>query len=69
MFTVQWLHYRKIENTVTAKELERSKHSFLKIFRLLNYCVEETTGFHVKASFVSCPVSRLVKPDDITKEF
>ena len=35
---------------------------------LLSYCVEETIRFDVKASFVSRPVSRLVKLGDTTKE-
>ena len=39
----------------------------------LSYYFEETIGFDVKASFASCPVSRLIswynKPGDITKEF
>ena len=43
------------------------------IFKLLSYCFQETTGFDVKASFASRPVSRLIrwynKPGDITKEF
>ena len=66
---MQWLHYRKIKNMVTAKELERLKYSFFLILRLQSYCVEETIGFDVKTSFVSRPVSHLVKPNDITKEF
>ena len=65
---MQWLHYRKIENTVMVKELERLRYSFFVIFRLLSYCVEETIEFDVKTSFVSRPVSCLVKPGDITKE-
>ena len=69
VFTMQWLRYRKIENTVTAKELERLKYSFFVIFRLLSYCVEEAIVFDVNASFVSRPMSRLVEPGDITKEF
>ena len=43
------------------------------IFKPLGYCFEETIGFHVKASFASRLVSRLIrwynKPDEITKEF
>ena len=38
-------------------------------FKALSYCFEETIGFEVKASFARCPVSRLIKPGDITKEF
>ena len=52
-----------------AKELERLRHSFFVIFRLLSYCVEETTEFDVKTSFVNRPVSCLVKLGDIRKEF
>ena len=39
------------------------------IFIPLSYCFEETTRFHVKTLFASGPVSRLIKPSDITKEF
>ena len=43
------------------------------IFKLLSYCLEETKGFDVKASFARCPVSRLIgwskKSVYITKEF
>ena len=41
----------------------------LVIFKPLSYCFEETTGFDVKASFTRGPVSRLIKPGDITNEF
>ena len=70
MFTMQWLHYRKIENTVSAKELERLKYSSLSFLDCqASYCVEETIGFDIKASLVSRPVSHLIKSGDITKEF
>ena len=43
------------------------------IFKPLSYCFEKTIGFDVKASFASCPPSRLIrrynKPGGITKEF
>ena len=43
------------------------------IFKPLNYCFEEATGFDLKASFASRPKSRLIRrynePGDITKEF
>ena len=39
------------------------------IFKPLSYCFEEATGFDVKTSFTTCPVSRLIKPRGITKEF
>ena len=39
------------------------------IFKPLSYYFEEIIRFDVKASFASRPVSRLIKPDDITKEF
>ena len=38
-------------------------------FKLLNCCFKETIGFNVKASFARPPVSRLIKPDDETKNF
>ena len=45
----------------------------LVIFKSLSCCFEETIGLDVKASFVSRPMSRLIrwynKPGDITKEF
>ena len=51
-----------------GKRTRKIKIKFFVIFRLLSYCVEGTIGFDVKASFVSRPVSRLVKPGDITKK-
>ena len=39
------------------------------IFKLLSYCFEETIGFDVKALFAKRPVSRLIQPSDITKNF
>ena len=39
------------------------------IFKPLSYCFEETIGFDVKGSFARRPMSRLIKPGDITKEF
>ena len=43
------------------------------IFKPLSYCLEETIGFDVKATFASRSVSRLIrwynKPGGITKEF
>ena len=51
------------------KRTRKIKIYFFVTFRLLSYCIEETIGFDVKASFVSRPASRLVKTGDITKEF
>ena len=31
------------------------------VFKPLSYCLEEKIGFHVKASFASRPVSRLIR--------
>ena len=39
------------------------------IFKPLSYCFEEIIGFDVKDWFARCPVSRLIKPGDRTKEF
>ena len=39
------------------------------ILKPLSYCFEETIGYDIKGSFASRPVSRLIKPGDITKEF
>ena len=52
-----------------GKRTRRTKINCFAIFRLPSYCVEETIEFDVKALFVSRPVSRLVKPSDITKNF
>ena len=38
-------------------------------FLPLRYCFEETTRFDVKALFATGPVSHLIKPGHITKEF
>ena len=37
------------------------------IFKPLSYCFEETIGFDVMASFARPPVSRLIKPGNITE--
>ena len=39
------------------------------VFQLLSYCFKKAIGFDVKASFVRLPVSHLIKPGDIIKEF
>ena len=39
------------------------------MFKPLSYCLEETVEFDVKISFARRPVSRLIKPGDITNEF
>ena len=38
-------------------------------FKPISYCFKETIVFDVKASFAMLPVSRLIKPGGITKEF
>ena len=42
-------------------------------FKPLSHCFEETIEFDIKASFASCPLSRLIrlhnKQGDIPKEF
>ena len=37
-------------------------------FQALSYCFQEKKEFDVKVSFARRPVSRLIKPGDITKE-
>ena len=39
------------------------------VFKPLSYCLEETRGFDVEASFARRPVSSFIKTGDITKEF
>ena len=39
------------------------------IFKPLSYCFYGTIGFAAKAWFVRRPVSNLIKPADVTKEF
>ena len=39
------------------------------IFTPLSYCFYGTIGFAAKAWFVRRPVSNLIKPADVTKEF
>ena len=52
-----------------APLLKKKKYSQVVIFKPLSYCFEETIGYDIKGSFASRPVSRLIKPGDITKEF
>ena len=46
-----------------------NKYFQFVIFKPFSYCFKETIGFDVKASFARSPVSRLIKPGDITKDF
>ena len=60
-----------IENGPGKENLKLSCRAQFVIFKPLSYCFEETIGFDLKASFTSCPLSRLIrwcnKPGDITK--
>ena len=47
--------------------IDRLKLLFQRI--PLSYCFEQSTRFDSKAFFAWGPVSRLIKPGDITKEF
>ena len=53
---------------VPNRFLKKRPNHFL-VFTLLSYCFEEAIDFEVKASFARRPVSRLIKPGDITKEY
>ena len=52
--------------------LNASRNKLLSIqfvvFKPLSYCFKGTIGFEVKVSPGRRPVSRLIKPGDITKE-
>ena len=52
----------------SSRYSENSFRQFV-IFNPLGYCFEETIGFDVKNSFTRRPVSHLIKPSDIIKEF
>ena len=50
--------------------MTRKSFKFIFVtFKPLSYCFEEIIGFQVEVSFARRPVSRLIKPGDITKEF
>ena len=64
------LKYKFVLHLLKEDGLNRSVLVYLfVIFIPLSYCFEETTRFDVKALFARGPVSRLIKPGDITKEF
>ena len=56
-------YFKEIVSTIADTLLQ------FVIFKPLSYCIEETIGFDVNASFARSPVSRLIKPGDVTKEF
>ena len=73
-----WSIWANASLLVLYKSHARSRKNFSSyfqfiIFKPLSYCFEETIGFDLKASFASCPLSRLIswysKPGDITKEY
>ena len=47
----------------------RSQRSQFVIFETLSYCFEVAIAFDVEPSLARRPVSHLIKPGDITKEF
>ena len=62
------LKYKFVLHLLKEDGLNRSVLVYLfVIFIPLSYCFEET--FDVKTLFARGPVSRLIKPGDITKEF
>ena len=62
--------YKFVLHLLKEDGLNRSVLAYLfASFIPLRYCFEETTRFDVKALFARGPVSRLIKPGDITKEF
>ena len=64
------LKYKFVLHLLKEDGLNRSVLVYLfVIFIPLSYCFEETTRFDVKALSARGPVSSLVKPGDITKEF
>ena len=48
-------------NSLHCRFTVRIYYSQRVVFNLLSYCFEGTTGFDVKASFASRPVSRLIR--------
>ena len=45
------------------------KRNQFTVLKSLIYCFKETIGFEKQASFLRCPISSLIKSNDITKEF
>ena len=64
------LKYKFVLHLLKGDELNRSVVVYLfVIFIPLSYCFEKTTRFRVKTLLTRGPVSRIIKPGDITKEF
>ena len=64
------LKYKFVLHLLKEDGLNRSVLVYLfVIFIPLSYCFEETTRFYVKAFLARDPVSSLIKPGDVTKEF
>ena len=68
MSTIYFTNYQKRQLVDFLKNYPCIIYQFV-IFKPLSYCFEETIGFDVKTSFTRRPVSRLIKPGDVTKEF
>ena len=67
---ITFLKYKFVLHLLKEDGLNRSVLVYLfVIFIPLSYCFEETTRFDVKALVARGPVSSLIKPGDITKEF
>ena len=68
--TITSLKYKFVLHLLKEDELNRSVLVYLfVIFIPQSNCFEETARFDVKTLFARGPVSRLIKPNGITKEF
>ena len=65
----RWVKKTSPPTPVLVAPLDWTPCNQFVIFKPLTYCFKETIGFDVKASFAKRPVSPLIKPVDITKEF
>ena len=56
-----WLYFCFLRDIILKEDGNNNKCKQSIIFKLVSYCFEETIGFEVKASFVSRPISRLIR--------
>ena len=69
LFTITtFLKYNFVSQLLKEDGRNRSVSVYqFVILKSLSYCFKGTIGFDTKASFVSGPASRVIKPGDITK--
>ena len=64
-----WKEIEAFTNDSSLRRYDGGRARQYVVFKPLTYCGEETIGSDVKILFARPPVSRLIKPAGVTKEF